>query len=370
MPWTPLHHASERGDATEAAQLIKDGADLEAGYNGITPLHTAANCGNIWRENAAISGHAECVKVLLQAGANKEAKDHRKLQHDNTPLHYAAIIEGNVECVRLLVEAGANKEATNQDGKTPLDLARERGYSCVVELLTAPQAAPASIRLTDIPVDDGALGPITGVMESPLVDLMTAAEQTGVADMDSHGFMAVEKAEALQVEGQLHGLSVDEAAAIALYTAESELYSTLNVLLRNRRREALKPLFPYLRLLLQARSKLPTHTQSVWRGVKGVDLTNSFPKGKKIFWWAFTSASKNVSTPLDPMFCGTSGTRTQFMIEAVSGIDIAHFSMVDSEAEVLLFPGTKLEVVDVADMGHGLFQVHLKEVKVPVQLMK
>ena len=393
MPWTPLHHASERGDATEAAQLIKDGADLEAGYNGITPLHTAANCGNIWRQNAAASGHAECVKVLLQAGANKEAKDHRKLQHDNTPLHYAAIIEGNVECVQLLVEAGANKEATNQDGKTPLDLARERGYSCVVELLTAPQApmtqlpvtsapasvdtptinplsGPASIRLTDIPVDDGALSPITGVMESPLVDLMTAAEQTGVADMDSHSFMAVEKAEALQADGQLRGLSVDEAAAIALYTAECEFYRTLNVLLRNRSREALKPFFPYLRLLLQARSKLPKHTQSVWRGVKGVDLTGSFPKGKKIFWWAFNSTSKNVSTLLDPMFCGTSGTRTQFMIEAVSGIDIAHYSMVDSEAEVLLFPGTKLEVVDVADMGHGLFQVHLREVKLPVQLIK
>ena len=36
--------------------------------------------------------------------------------------------------------------------------------------------------------------------------------------------------------------------------------------------------------------------------------------------------------------------------------------------QVLLFPGTKLEVVDVANMGHGLFQVHLKEVKVPVLL--
>jgi hypothetical protein len=46
------------------------------------------------------------------------------------------------------------------------------------------------------------------------------------------------------------------------------------------------------------------------------------------------------------------------------------FSMVQSEAEVLLFPGTKLEVVDVADMGHGLYQVHLKEAAVPVQLFK
>ena len=40
------------------------------------------------------------------------------------------------------------------------------------------------------------------------------------------------------------------------YTMESELYSTLNRLLRNRERERLKPFFPYLKLLLQARAKL------------------------------------------------------------------------------------------------------------------
>ena len=44
--------------------------------------------------------------------------------------------------------------------------------------------------------------------------------------------------------------------------------------------------------------------------------------------------------------------------------------MVQSEAEVLLFPGTRLEVVDVAQMGRGLFQVHMREVSVPVQLFK
>ena len=78
----------------------------------------------------------------------------------------------------------------------------------------------------------------------------------------------------------------------------------------------------------------------------------------------------NVSTLLNPMFCGTSGTRTQFMIEAVSGIDITRFSMIESEAEVLLFPGTKFEVVDATEMAPGLFQVHLREVKVPMQLIK
>jgi len=37
---------------------------------------------------------------------------------------------------------------------------------------------------------------------------------------------------------------------------------------------------------------------------------------------------------------------------------VTHYSQHEaSEAEVLLFPGTKLAVVDVMDMGNGLFQV-------------
>lgn len=273
-------------------------------------------------------------------------------------------------------EKAAEEKAAQQ--KEAQQMAAAQAAQAAQQKVAAQQAAASALqaasappsRLTDVPLDDGALGPITGVMDAPLLDLMSAAAATGVDDVDSHAFMALEKAEGLEADGQLCGLSVDEAAAIALYTAECDLYRTLNKLLRQRSREALKPFFSYLRLLLQARAKLPKHTQSVWRGVKGVDLQSSFPKGKKLFWWAFTSTTKDVSTLLNPMFCGTSGTRTQFMIEAVSGIDVAAFSMVDSEAEVLLFPGTKLEVLGVANIAPGLFQVHLKEVVVPVQLIK
>jgi len=235
---------------------------------------------------------------------------------------------------------------------------------------SSPAAAAAATRLNGSLTDDGALGPISGVMQAPLLDLTSAAKQTDVNDIDMHAYMAVAKAEGLQASGELGGLTVDEAAAVALYTAESAFYRKLNECLRQRDRSALKPFFPYLRLLLQTRDKLPKHTQAVWRGVKGVDLTKDFPKGKKIFWWQFTSTSKNVSTLLNPMFLGTSGTRTQFMIEAFSGIDVQRFSMLDSEAEVLLFPGTQLEVIDVATIAPGLYQVHLKEIAVPMQLFK
>ena len=38
--------------------------------------------------------------------------------------------------------------------------------------------------------------------------------------------------------------------------------------------------------------------------------------------------------------------------------------------QVLLFPGTKLEVVDHTPLGHGLVQIHLREVPVALSLIK
>ena len=39
-------------------------------------------------------------------------------------------------------------------------------------------------------------------------------------------------------------------------------------------------------------------------------------------------------------------------------------------SQVLLFPGTKLEVVDHTPLGHGLVQIHLREVPVGMDLIK
>ena len=52
--------------------------------------------------------------------------------------------------------------------------------------------------------------------------------------------------------GNTHGLTADEAAAITLYTMEGQFYPILNKLLRTRDRQALKPFFPYIRLLYSA----------------------------------------------------------------------------------------------------------------------
>ena len=61
-------------------------------------------------------------------------------------------------------------------------------------------------------------------------------------------------------------------------------------------------------------------------GVKGVDLRGEYPKGKEFYWWAFSSTTKQLETLINPMFLGTSGTRTVFLIEALHGVDIERYS--------------------------------------------
>jgi len=222
-------------------------------------------------------------------------------------------------------------------------------------------------RLTDV-TDDGVLNPISGVMKAELLSLEQAAEATGIEDIEMHAFMAMKRAQALEKSGELGDLSLDEAGALTLYTMESELYPTLNGLLRKRDRIALKPYFPYLRLLMQASEKLPAFNGVAWRGVAHVDLRGDFPKGKELWWWAFSSTTKEVETLQNESFLGQSGTRTQFMIEVTGGVDIEKFSIYQGatgEAEVLLFPGANLKVVSTAQLGNGLTQVHLKMLKTP-----
>ena len=235
----------------------------------------------------------------------------------------------------------------------------------------ADKAAAKQVRITDITDEPLELmGPIMGVMKSVRLTLMDAAAASGVEDIDGHAFMASEAGGQLAAADP-HGLDADEAGALWLYTAESDLYPTLNQLLRTRDRSALKPFFPYLQLMLTARSKLPKYTGSVWRGVKGIDLRAKYPTDKEVWWWAFSSTTKQLKTLTT--FLGTSGVRTVFMIEIFQGVDLQRYSAFqgkNSEAEVLLYPGTKLKVVGSMEMGGGLFQVHLREVPLAFAVFK
>ena len=78
---------------------------------------------------AAWRGHSEVVKLLLEAGADKDAAS----QENMTALHLAAW-KDHAEVVKLLLEAGADKDSADRDGKMPVR-AIDQGSREVLDLL-------------------------------------------------------------------------------------------------------------------------------------------------------------------------------------------------------------------------------------------
>jgi ankyrin repeat protein len=89
---------------------------------------------------AAHLGHDGVVRQLIAAGA--------PLDHVNN-LHWTAVIEAVVlgdggarhqATLAALLKAGASTKLTDREGRTPLQLARARGYTAMVRMLeTAPR---------------------------------------------------------------------------------------------------------------------------------------------------------------------------------------------------------------------------------------
>ncbi|MFO1269843.1 MAG: ankyrin repeat domain-containing protein [Rubrivivax sp.] len=84
---------------------------------------------------AAHLGHDGVVRQLIRAGA--------PLDHVNN-LHWTAVIESIVlgdggarhqATLKALLDAGASTKLTDREGRTPLALARGRGYAAMVKLL-------------------------------------------------------------------------------------------------------------------------------------------------------------------------------------------------------------------------------------------
>jgi uncharacterized protein len=195
--YTGLHTAAQRGDAAAIEHLAHPARDplrsaLEArDPNGRTPLHVAAFA----RRHAAIvaliaagadtaaldddrydavtiaavADDAATLRLLLARGASAKLVTSRydgtaliaaaHLGHDGivrqliaagapldhvNNLHWTALIEAVVlgdgglrhqAVVRALIDAGADTRIADRHGRTPLQLARERGYAEIVRML-------------------------------------------------------------------------------------------------------------------------------------------------------------------------------------------------------------------------------------------
>ena len=115
-------HSENAGNAEVVKFLVSEGADVNAKNNdGMTPLHIVI----------ISKGSIEFVTILISNGADVNAKNNDGM----TPLHYAAF-GGNVEIAKFLISNGANVHA-KVDDVTPLDLAREKKNTAMIEYLTS-----------------------------------------------------------------------------------------------------------------------------------------------------------------------------------------------------------------------------------------
>ena len=119
---TPLHGACLGGQLECMRVLLESGADIGAQDDeGFAVLHIASEDGKV-----------EVVGLLLQHNADVNAKT--KYETDRTPLIYASA-SGHVRVAQLLLEHGADINAGDEDGDTALGWASVNGNLNVVRLL-------------------------------------------------------------------------------------------------------------------------------------------------------------------------------------------------------------------------------------------
>ncbi|CAK9019884.1 unnamed protein product [Durusdinium trenchii] len=120
--WKALLHACENNRVVEVEQLLQK--PLDPNRRGPSPQPE-------WPMfSAAALGYLEVVRMLLEAGAEKNAAT----QDGETAL-MAAARDGHLEVVQVLLEAGAEKNAATQDGETALMAAARDGHLEVVQVL-------------------------------------------------------------------------------------------------------------------------------------------------------------------------------------------------------------------------------------------
>ena len=131
--WTRMTRAAFTGNIGEMKKLLDGGCDVNSQDNmGMTPLHWART--------------TEMMSYLIDSGANPEIRDNCGMSVLTATVFYACD-ESITERVKLLLDAGADVDVEDGEGRSPLQLAVDRGLPEVAALLVHagadPNASPA-----------------------------------------------------------------------------------------------------------------------------------------------------------------------------------------------------------------------------------
>jgi len=125
-----FHHAVQSGHLTKARELLGAGADIreEDEYCHDSPLSVA-----IWDDSV------EMAQLLLEFGASPNDQDRIVQCSDgafggDTPLH-DAVRKGSAKMVKLLLAHGADPDVQNAEGLSPVELAKRRDQTHLVNLM-------------------------------------------------------------------------------------------------------------------------------------------------------------------------------------------------------------------------------------------
>ncbi|MCL1874793.1 MAG: ankyrin repeat domain-containing protein [Synergistaceae bacterium] len=103
------------GSLQDVKNAINSGGNVNAVYDGVTPLISAAMAND----------NPKVITALVNAGADVNLRG----KYRETPLIYAAMLNFNPEVTRALVEAGADVNAKNDEGMTSLMAAARENFN-------------------------------------------------------------------------------------------------------------------------------------------------------------------------------------------------------------------------------------------------
>jgi ankyrin repeat protein len=166
---TALYLAARGGDAATTRRLLAAGMDADTALpGGETALMTAARSGHTDVVGVLLTGSNAVESLADLAGSNTTTErsgyasdapgygsterravhrnradvNAREQRYGDTALMWAAVA-GHVDVVRLLIEAGADVRAVDDEGVTALHLARANGHTEVAAALLAAGADPS-----------------------------------------------------------------------------------------------------------------------------------------------------------------------------------------------------------------------------------